>query len=411
MSSPDFQPHTLRFFVLAVALASCSGGSGALLSPAPVGPAAPQVRVRPAYGVIYSFKGAPSGASPYAPLIFEDGKLYGTTNVGGAHFNGTAFAISPVGTKTWLYSFKGGENGANPSAGLVDVKGTLYGTTASGGAHSDGAVFSISRSRKEAVLHSFGGGTDGQHPYAGLVDVNGTLYGTTASGGAGYEGAVFAISPAGKENVLHSFGAAGDGALPEASLTDVNGVLYGTTLNGGKNCKSNGGCGTVFEITTSGKEKVLYSFAGRSDGEYPFAGLVNVGGLLYGTTEDGGGSGCGYSQGCGTVFKISRSGRESVIYSFKGGSDGEYPVASLMEVKGVLYGTTEFGGTYDAGTVFAVSSLGKESVLHIFGGSGDGAGPLAGLINVSGTLYGTTESGGANGCYGSGCGTIFSLSP
>jgi uncharacterized repeat protein (TIGR03803 family) len=82
-------------------------------------------------------------------------------------------------------------------------------------------------------------------------------------------------------------------------LINVNGTLYGTTWSGGS---SNGG--TVYRISTTGSEKVLYSFAGGSDGAHPSAALLNVKGTLYGTTAyGGGGSGCG--SGCGTVFALT----------------------------------------------------------------------------------------------------------
>ena len=159
----------------------------------------------------------------------------------------------------------------------------------------------------------------------------------------------------------------------------------------------------AFSITPSGAETLLYSFKGGSgDGEDPYAGLLNVKGTLYGTAKSGG------ARDDGTVFKITTSGTETVLYSFRGSSDGQYPYASLLNLKGTLYGTTgQGGGSYRGGTAFAVTTSGKETVLHIFGpGSGDGENPNGGLINVKGTLYGTTEDGGV-----SNQGTVFALSP
>ncbi len=152
------------------------------------------------------------------------------------------------------------------------------------------------------------------------------------------------------------------------------------------------GYGTVFKITTSGKETVLHSFGGssRDDGGEPEAGLINLNGTLYGTTSVGG------KNATGTVFSITTSGIETLLYSFKvfGSGDGANPEAGLLNVKGTLYGTTSYGGTFGYGTVFSITPSGKETVLHSFGGSGDGNEPFAGLINVKGTLYGTTTSGG-----------------
>jgi uncharacterized repeat protein (TIGR03803 family) len=178
----------------------------------------------------------------------------------------------------------------------------------------------------------------------------------------------------------------------------VGGVLYGTTRNGGSV-----GNGTVFAIRKSGShETVIHSFkGGGTDGKLPLSGLVNVGGVLYGTTYIGGAS------DDGTVFAVTPSGTESLVYSFKGSPDGIRPSAGLTNVGGTLYGTTNQGGANSLGTLFAITPSGAESVIHSFGATAqDGATPLAGLINVNGTLYGTTSAGGANGV-----GTVFSLTP
>ena len=179
------------------------------------------------------------------------------------------------------------------------------------------------------------------------------------------------------------------------------GTLYGTTAYGGATNN-----GTVFKITTSGGETPLHSFGGSGDGIRPLAGLINVSGTLYGTTFQGG------ANGHGTVFAIiesgKKSGKESVLYSFGATSaDAANPEARLLNVKGTLYSTTFEGGTINDGTVFAITLSGTETVLYSFkAGSGDGANPAAGLIDVKGTLYGTTENGGANQG-----GIAFSLTP
>jgi uncharacterized repeat protein (TIGR03803 family) len=300
-----------------------------------------------------------------------------------------------------LYSFKGGSgDGVGPQAGLLNVKGKLYGTTFLGGANVYGTLFSVMTSGKETVFHGFGAYGDGKNPEASLLDVKGAIYGTTVYGGNcygyGFCGTVFSITTSGTETVLHSFGGSGDGIYPYAALLDVKGTLYGTTYGGGAN-----GDGTVFSLTPSGKETVLYSFKGGSgDGKDPYAGLINVKGTLYGATFQGG------VNGDGTVFSITTSGRETVLHSFSGSGDGEDPYATLLDVKGTLYGTTCYGGANGYGTVFSITPSGKETVLHSFSGSGDGEDPYAALINVKGTLYGTTFEGGTKDA-----GTVFSLSP
>ncbi len=404
-------------------LAGCAG------SQPPIGPpgtvpqamrAVPTYDVAPdvaplSYRVLHSFGSGSDGQDPDANLIDVNGTLYGTTAMGGGYCHssdtggcGTVFSISKGGTEHVLYSFRGGSDGEYPAAGLIDVNGTLYGTTVKGGAncgkgYSCGTVYSISTAGKEKVLHRFTGQPDGGYPWAGLIDVNGTLYGTTARGGTYKLGTVFSISTSGKETVLHSF--AGyqnrDGSLPFAGLINVNGTLYGTTNGGGKFRFASESYGTVFSMSTTGEEHLLHSFqiGPRGDGANPYASLIDVNGVLYGTTFSGGTTYC-----CGTVFRIDMHGRERVLYSFHT-ADGLNPYASLIDVKGRLYGTTESGGENKYGTVFSISTTGNVRVLHSFGAS-DGADPNASLLNVNGTLYGTTSA-----C-GSSCGgTVFALTP
>ena len=94
------------------------------------------------------------------------------------------------------------------------------------------------------MLHSFNH-SDGAMPQTGLVAVKNTLYGTTSAGGAYGFGTVFSISTAGKEKVLHSFSNGADGVAPYANLLNVNGTLYGTTTGG----FGYDGYGTVFALT------------------------------------------------------------------------------------------------------------------------------------------------------------------
>ena len=180
------------------------------------------------------------------------------------------------------------------------------------------------------VLHSFGADHDGDYPNAGLFYIDGLLYGTTYGGGNGtrdcdrYEGCgtVFTITTGGAEKVLHSFGgAATGGRLPYAALIDLNGTLYGTTAYGGTF-----GGGTVFSIAPDGTAKVLHNFGEGADGEYPLSALLDVGGTLYGTTSGGGTNLCdGSDEGCGTVFSITPSGKERVLYNFRPGTDAQSP--------------------------------------------------------------------------------------
>ena len=361
--------------------------------------------------VLYSFdfSGTPDGNRPEASLVMDGaGNLYGTTYFGGAHDvefegDGTVFKVSPDGTENVLYSFAGGvADGSDPVGGLImDSSGNLYGTATGGGANGVGAVFKLSAGGTETLLHAFAGGTsDGANPASGLImDGAGELYGTTSGGGAHGDGTVFEIGAGGQETVLHAFAGGTDGADPVAGLImDSAGNLYGTTEQGGPS-----GNGTVFKISASGAESILYAFGAGIDGRYPRSVLVrDSAGNLYGTTRDGG------TFGYGTVFKLSPAGVESIVYSFTGGTaDGANPMAGLvMDGAGNLYGTTEQAGAYGYGTVFKVSSAGTESDVHAFGKGTDGQNPDAALImDSAGNLYGTTALGGTDGS-----GTVFEVS-
>jgi len=224
-----------------------------------------------------------------------------------------------------------------------------------------GTAFSVTTSGHYRLFHNFGnefGRKDyAANPWSGLTLLNGNFYGTTLDGGASDLGTVFRLSAAGKEHVLHSFGFGSGGNLPEAGVTVLGGTLYGTTYEGGTGtgCAGTGGCGVVYSVTTGGQESVLYSFNhSDGDGSFPEASLTVFKGTLYGTTSSGG-TGCGSNGGCGTVFSVTTAGQETVLHSFSSGSDGAYPVAGLINVNGTLYGTTEAGGANGYGTVFALS--------------------------------------------------------
>lgn len=342
------------------------------------------------FTLLHAFAGGSSdGADPYHILIKgSDGDFYGTTLDGGTSNGGTIYEIAPSGTETLFYSFA-----SMPWAGLIQGSdGNFYGTTASGGTSGRGTVFELTPSGTETVLYSFPAGSS--DPYCGLIQGgDGNFYGTTGAGGTSDDGTVFKITPSGTETVLHAFPKTGtDGQTPYAGVIQgSDGNFYGTTYFGGSS-----GFGTVFKVTPSGTETVLYSFAGGSDGEHPYAGVIQGSdGNFYGTTYQGG------ANGLGTVFKITPSGIETVLYSFAGGSsDGANPEAGLTQgTDGNFYGNTYLGGASSLGTVFEITPSGTETILHSFaGGSSDGANPTANLIQSSdGNLYGSTGAGGTGG--------------
>ena len=257
-------------------------------------------------------------------------------------------------------------------------------------------------------LYAFPGGSGNPAlPTAPLLSVAGEFYGTTALGGSASCacGTVFKLSKSGRESVVYNFAGSPDGAAPIAGLVAMNGMLYGTTTEGGagSGCNSpSGSCGTVFEVSPSGTEKVLYTFKGGADGGQPWGNLTVVNGELYGTTQSGG------TAGYGTVFKISTSGTESVLHSFQNVPDGAYPYDGLIALHGALYGTTYAGGVGAGyGTVFKMSLSGKVRVIYNFNpssSSGDGEAPTTGVVALNGKLYGTSQGGSA------GNGTVFEVS-
>jgi uncharacterized repeat protein (TIGR03803 family) len=260
-----------------------------------------------------------------------------------------------------------------------------------------------------SVLYNFNGGSDSANPLNGFIsDREGNLYGVASSGGSFGYGTVFELSPTNQETVLYSFAGGSDGANPQGLLyRDYRGNLYGTTYSGGT-----ANTGTVFEITSEGVESVLYSFAGGTDGANPAAGLIYKAGNLYGTTTAGG------ATGNGTVFELIRpvgarkAWTEKILYSFGSSPDGSSPIAGVtFDKMGNLLGTTQNGGAYGYGTIFelAVDSNWAESIVHDFAEGSDGGVPKAGLTLLGGNLYGAASDGGdGNDPQGNG-GTVFEL--
>jgi uncharacterized repeat protein (TIGR03803 family) len=288
--------------------------------------------------------------------------------MGGQPGSGIVFALDPnTGTETVVYTFKGGLDATNPNGGLIDIGGTLYGTSSRGGPKNHGTVYSVNPSTgAEKVLHSFSKYLMGWDPIANLLQVGSKLYSTTTSGGTLSAGTIFEINPkSGATKSEYSFqgglnGDSDDGAGPASGLIDLAGTLYGTTLEGGNGvCPETVGCGTIYTFNpATATETVVYSFQGNNDGSTPIDNLLNVGGTLYGVTENGGtGTACNNEfGGCGTVYSFNPAkGGEKVLYSFQGGSDGALPYNTLVSVGGTLYGVTTAGGTANAGTIYSIT--------------------------------------------------------
>lgn len=360
--------------------------------------------------VRYNFAGGSDGNNPWGGLVFRAGSLYGTTLGGGIYGYGTAFQLTKS-THTVLHNFTGFGDGSTLEGTLIfDAAGNCYGTSPNGGNYGHGAIFELSGpfggNWVLTPIYSFTGGIDGGWPNPTLIfDKAGNLYGTTLQGGASGAGTVFQLKPAGSiwtQQVLHSFSGS-DGFGPWAGVVLHGGHLYGTTYGGGPS-----GYGTIFELTPSQGlwiETVLLTFSGGLDGGVPRAGVTFKGETIYGTTYMGG------TFNKGTAFELSPKGVHTVLHNFGGPGDGALPESAVIFDKlGNLYGTTTNGGASDAGTVYELTPAPNgwtENLLYTFRNGLDGGYPVYGSLIFGGEkLYGTAAGGGT-----SGAGVVFEITP
>ncbi len=374
----------------------------------------------------------PNGALPDSPPVQGlDGKYYGTTQYGGTsgscgRYNcGTLYRIDDAALLTNRNLINA--NGSGPVAALVlaaDKK--FYGLAVTGGTYGWGSIFSMDSSGTVSLLHSFCAGgyppcADGREPNSPLAQgIDGNLYGTTEGGGGGAAcpfqgdcGTVFKMTTSGQLTTLHSFCAQPncvDGEFPDTALVQgSDGDFYGTTTAGGTSANCEGGsCGTIFKITRNGVLTTVYSFD-NADGNTPEGALLQApDGNFYGTTSFGG------AYAYGTVFQLTLGGVFTTLYSFCAGgrpcADGSLPFGTLvLATDGNLYGTTSEGGTEDLGTIFKITTSGMLTTLHSFDNT-DGSGPTGLMQATNGMLYGTTAAGGNFTCRAIyGCGTFFAL--
>jgi len=367
--------------------------------------------------VIYSFAGANDGEYTDTDLVIDSaGNLYGTSVQGGAFGGGTVFRLTPSGNgwiHTVLYSFTGGADGGEPYKGVtLDVQGNLYGTAVTGGTGSCeggcGVVYKLTNSGgswSQSVIHYFSGGNDGSGPGAGLtIDNHGNLYGMAPTGGANGLGVIYRLNPDTSGNwkfkVIHTFTGGTDGATGSAGrLLLHSGHLYGVATAGGANGK-----GAAFELTPSQAGEwnlnTIYAFKGQPDAGFPYGGLLlDASGNLYGTTYYDG------ANNLGSVYQLSPAAtgqwKEKVLYSFKGGRNGQNSISNLVfDAAGNLYGTTSEGGAASScGTIFKLApganGMWTESVTHRFHGPPDGAFAYNGMVaDSTGNFYGATVHGG-----------------
>jgi uncharacterized repeat protein (TIGR03803 family) len=249
----------------------------------------------------------------------------------------------------------------------------------------------------ESVLYNFCQMTncsDGLEPTGNIVrDSKGNTYGTTLAGGQFGQGVLYSVSPSGVETVLHNFGSSTyDGQVPTGLVSDSDGNLYGTTQAGGSHVSGSSSFGTVFKMTPAGVYSILYNFyATDTDGWLPrSAPAIDVKGNLYGATEYGG------KYGSGTIFKLTPLGRETILHSFdNNGVDGYLPFTGLtLDQKGNVWGSTTYGGKRGDGIIFEVSASGVYTIRLNFASVPTGVGYPESTITLdaAGNLYGTGTS-------------------
>jgi len=324
----------------------------------------------------------------YAGLVAQgqDGNMYSTSPAGGSGM-GTVFKVTLKGVVSVIHNFDG-THGRTPYGGLtLGTDGNFYGTTSLGGSNNLGVIFQITPGGQYTVLHNFATG-DGYTPYAPPIQAtDGNFYGSTIFGGTSAYGTVYKMTPGGDVTVLHSFDLQ-NGSGPYGPLVQgTDGNLYGTTYGGvGSNRY-----GIVFKVSRSGKFTILHSFS-LSDGGDPYGPLVQgTDGNFYGTTFNGG------SVGWGVVFKMTPAGKLTVLHSFTPGTDGGTPYGGLVQgTDGDFYGAGFLGGSKNKGTIFRITPGGNFSTRYNFDGT-SGSAPMNTLLaHTSGLLYGDTNTGGTH---------------
>jgi uncharacterized repeat protein (TIGR03803 family) len=343
------------------------------------------------YKVLYDF--LTGGPGPQWPGGFlpqgRDGELYGYSYLGGANDTGSIWKTTPSGKVSVVLSFATGTGNDCQNGMTLGSDGNFYGTALTNCAGA-GYVFKLTPSENLTVLHTFTGAPDGDSPGPLTQYADGNFYGITTKGGANNYGTVYKITPAGKITILYSFPQTNP--FPTYGLTVGNdGNFYSTT---GSPNSYGGYLGSVFKVTPAGVVTVLHTFTSDPDGAGPQSGVIlGKDGNFYGTTEFGG-IFDGYS-GFGTIFKITPSGKESILYSFSSTDYAAHPTAPLMQATdgnfyGAISGCAEFGcgGVND---IFKITPTGTLTVLEKFTGA-NGSYPYWPLSqDTNGILYGLAQ--------------------
>lgn len=344
------------------------------------------------FEVLHVFAGGDDGAVPEGGVTLgPDGAIYGTANGAGAGNGGTLFQIVG-GQFQVLHPFGSGADGSAPRGALVFTRaGDLVGTTYYGGTNQAGTVFRYRDGRYD-LLASLPAEAKG--PESGLLEGDdGALYGTTALGGSRDDlGTLFRLDPlTAQTTIVHAFDGKG-GSYPQSTPVLSGGRLAGTTGYGGKFKHDYEGPGVLYSVAMDGSG---YASRTPTDGSELFGGLTadrkgRLWGVAYNHGPDGGGG----------VFRVDAGGRTEWVHTFVRGFDvgGGYPLGTLLlAADGMLYGTTQVGGTAPLrkGTVFRIDpATGAFKIVHSFDGT-DGYAPAGVLAqDPQGRIVGATSRGG-----------------
>ena len=338
------------------------------------------------FGVVKTFDPL-SGAFPQGSLVqASDGKLYGMTSRGGSADGGVAFSLTTSSNYTVLKNFGTNKSGTNASPGLLKATdGKLYGTTSLGGSNGKGVVFSLDpASDSYSVVKTFGNGSGEGYPTSSLVQASdGKLYGSGSDGRG--NGVIFSLTTSGSYTVIKTFDNLREGN-PEGGLVQASdGKLYGITSNGSGN-------GVIFSLTTSGIYAVVNTFYDRF-GANPYGSLIQASDdKLYGMIS-GAINYNGYTYG--GIFSLDPATNSYTVVKTFDNTSGANPQGSLMQAfDGKLYGMTYEGGSSNQGVIFSFDpATGIYGVVKNLDAS-IGANPKGSLIQVSDCkLYGTAMLG------------------
>ena len=324
-----------------------------------------------------SFNGT-NGSYPMAtPTIDAAGNVYGTASQGGANNVGAVFEIARGSNAITTVASFDFTNGIYPVAGLtLDASGDLFGTTEGGGAHGNGTVFEITKgSNAPTILASFDSSVTQSAPTVLTLDPSGNLYGTTYSGGPGGDGTVFEIAKGSNSITMLAAFSGANGQFPEGGVVrDPAGNLYGATQQGGPN-----GYGVLFELPSGATMLTTLAAFTIDTGTDASRLSIDASGNLFGATQAGG-------DAFGHVFELAKGSAMITSLMAFGGTNGASPQWGVtLDAFGNLYGTTESGGPGGAGTAY---ELAANSAVSLTLGSGSNPSssnqPLSFTATVSG---------------------------